>query len=162
MRVYLSAADRQINWFLDENALDRSLILNIFFQDGIVTPDIFFFISPQIERHVLGTRRQSLLAAALGEGLVAPAFRDEKVASFADALEAIRQQGIQGVRNDAAEVADRLDIAWEQGASPTLERWPRASLGLAFDTVLREALAGEEPPRLGADLSTLQNELDEL
>ena len=50
--VYFSAADRQMENFLDKDAFDRSLLLNVLFQAGILVPDILFCISGGLEAHL--------------------------------------------------------------------------------------------------------------
>ncbi len=72
--VYFSAADRQMESFLEQDAFDRSLVLNILFQDGVAVPDIFFAISTGLESHFRDPTL-TLLEACIAEGLVAPSFR---------------------------------------------------------------------------------------
>jgi len=47
-KVYFSAADRQLESFLDEGSFEKSLVLNALFQPQILIPDIYCFISQNL------------------------------------------------------------------------------------------------------------------
>ena len=144
--VYFSAADRQMENFLDEDAFDRSLLLNVLFQPGILVPDILFAISGGLEAH-LRNPGLTLFEACIEDGLLVPSFRDPSVQSFVDAIRLIRRQGIQGVRQSAENTMVRL-----QGAADRNKTFrpfvPKVHLGLTFEKRL-EILHQRESPIIG-------------
>jgi hypothetical protein len=155
--VYFSAADRQMENFLDADAFDRSLFLNVLFQPAILVPDILFAISGGLENH-LRSPNLTLFEACIVDGLLVPSFRDASVTSFTDAFRLIQKQGIQGVRDSAEGTMQRLQRAASRNKS--FRRYlPKKHLGLSFDNRLR-VLQQADPPTLGPtfDLSMSQGE----
>ena len=125
--VLLTAADRQIESLLrgadPAIAFDDNLIQSILFHDGAVLPDIFAFISS-----VLSERQSeagvSRLELAIEKGLVIPAFRSD-CRTFADSLELIARQGIQGLQENPLVVAHRLDQSLAARKQSSILSWPR-------------------------------------
>jgi hypothetical protein len=156
--VYFSAADRQMENFLDAEAFDRSLVLNVLFQPGILVPDILFAISGGLEIH-LRNPNLTLFEACIEDGLLVPSFRDPSVSSFTDAIRLIRKQGIQGVRDSAEDTMLRLQLAAARNKS-FRAYVPKKHLGLTFDKRL-EVLQKPIPPLLGPtfDIGMSQGEL---
>ncbi|MCK4670764.1 MAG: hypothetical protein KAT43_06185 [Nanoarchaeota archaeon] len=152
--VYLSVADRQIESFLSPGGFERSLVLNVLFQSSIVLPDIFFFISGEVERHVLDSGPQSLLEACIERNIVRPAFRDGTCSSFLDALNIIKGNGnstraIQGVRESAEELARRLSRVTENPSFKPFV-WPR-EIGEDFAKLIQTCLTTDSVPEVGSE-----------
>jgi hypothetical protein len=154
-RVYLSAADRQLENFLDEEAFDRSLFLNILFQNQVLVVDILYVISAGVERH-LDHSNETLLEAAIRHGFVVSSLRSGS--SFSDAYNAIKGQKIQGVRNSAASTIIRLERAAEQARDKFQYINPKVHLATTFEEQLRGALQREEPPILGPQFGEGQHQ----
>jgi len=127
--VLLTAADRQIESLLRGNdpatAFDDNLIQAILFYDGAVLPDIFAFISSVVSERQ-AKPGLSLLELAIRHGLVIPAFRSS-CGTFAESLDVIKRQRIQGLQKNAAATAHRLDKSLEkspQHDSVRFFNWP--------------------------------------
>jgi hypothetical protein len=164
--VYFSVADRQLEPFLDAHAFERSLVLDVLFQPGILIPDIFCYISRGLERHVLKSGRQSLFEACLAKNLVIPAFR-ARVRSFQEALAVIRGEGdparaIQGVLGSANAVADRLQFAADVNPDFSPAYWPEHDIGGKFEQVVERYLSRAEPPEIESGSGIDQEELKKL
>jgi hypothetical protein len=159
--VYLSAADRQLETYLDSDAFDRSLLLNILFQPGVLIPDIFFFISAGVVKH-LQQERLTLLEAALQQGHVVPSFSDPPTTSFRRALENKKRDGILGLRQDAHETALRLDAALDRAPGFKPAYWPESNVGEGYQRLAVQLLAADEAPRLPPSSGISQERLVEL
>ena len=168
-RVYFSVADRQLENFLDEDAFERSLLLNALFQPAILIPDVFFFISRGLERHILESPTpQSLLEACIANGVVIPAFRNPSCSSFNEALYIIRGKGdpkraIRGLRDPQSNdrLADRLQVA-ARSKDFSLAYWPQHDVGEKFDQVIERYLSRPEPPQADMYLGINQKYLNTL
>lgn len=156
--AYFAVADRQLRPFIRSptRAFEESLFDNLALQpSGLLVPDILFFISPEVETHMMAAEKRqgglSLLEAAVGRGKVVPAFRDESDRTFKAALTTIRKQGIQGVLNNADWVANRLDHAAKNRDAFRLHSWKRKDTGVAFKTFLEGTLGAKNPPSVPKD-----------
>jgi hypothetical protein len=160
--VYFSVADGQLENFLDKDAFDRSLLLNAFFQPGILIPDIFCFISHGLEQHIIKRPRQSLFEACVANGIVIPAFRDRACSSFQEALHLCRELGIQGIRESSDRIAHRLQLAWKSSRDIAPAYWPQHDVGDKFDQIITRCLACPEPPQADAESGISQQQLSRL
>ena len=165
-KVYLSSADASLETYLGQSAFDRSLLLNLLFQPGVLVPDIFCFISIGLSKH-LERRELSLFEAALQQGLVVPAFRSPAISSFESALEVVEgsgdpEQRIYGIHSQARRVASRLDQAMKFGKGCKPEYWPSVDLGERFQHVVEKYLQTSDPPPLPQGCSLQQEDLNAL
>lgn len=168
-RVYFSVADRQLENFLNEDAFERSLLLNALFQPAILIPDVFFFISRGLERHIFeSSTPQSLLEACIANGVVIPAFRNPSCSSFNEALYIIRGKGdpkraIRGLRDPQSNdrIANRLQVA-ARSKDFLLAYWPQHDVGEKFDQVIERYLVRPEPPQADMYLGINQKYLNTL
>lgn len=156
--VYFSAADRQMENFLDKDAFDRSLLLNVLFQAGILVPDILFCISRGLEAH-LQNPNLTLFEACIEDGIIVPSFRSARAASFVEAFRLIQQQEIQGVRESAERTMRRLQCAAERNKAFRPSVW-KEHVGSTFDKRLM-LLQSNAPPIIGPTfgMSMSQGEL---
>src|SRR2546423_3361498 len=99
-----SAADRQMESFLSfgflRSAFEESLLNNLLFEEYIVVPDIFYFISGGLDEHIKARSQANsvgLLEAGLSEGFEIPAFRSPGTTSFREAFDLILDSGIAGL-----------------------------------------------------------------
>lgn len=155
--VYFSVSDRQLENFFEQettlqDAFEKSLLLNSLFQQGIVIPDIFCFISTGLGHHIKksGTKK-TLLEACVESNILIPAFRYRSVSSFPEALNIVRGKGdpdraIQGLQEDAEEIAYRLQIAADANPSFSPMYWPPHDVGEQFDKVVEKYLVDPELP----------------
>jgi len=153
--VYLSAADRQLEGYLDEAAFERSLLLNILFQPRVLIPDIFFFISTGVAKH-LGRPHLTLLEAGLQTGDIVPSFRDPSITTFGRALKVVKGEGdrnraILGIRHDAEATAKRLDEAIERAAAFRPAYWPQTSVAEGYERLAVRLLMVDDPPGLPSE-----------
>lgn len=165
-KIYLSAADRNLETYLDEGAFERSLLLDLLFQSGVLVPDIFFFISDGIARH-LHESRLTLLEAGLQSGDVVPSFRNRNTSDFANALHIVKGAGdktraILGIRDDADNTARRLDTALRGATKFAPTYWPEWNVGCCFQKRIEQLLSGSAVPRLPADEDFLRDRLAEI
>ena len=163
--VYFSCADRQLESYLDKGAFERSLLVDILFQDGVLIPDIFFFISSGVAHH-LDKPTESLLEAGLRSGDIIPSFRG-KTSCFADALRVAKgtgdpQQAILGIRDDADAIANRLDVTVANTRNFAPACWPEWDLGLCFQRRIEKYLANTAPPSLPDNCGIPQDRMIEL
>jgi hypothetical protein len=130
--IYFSAADRQATRFQGKDAVRRTLLLSLLFQQKIVVPDIFFFICQDFFE--LAKDPDSLLSAGLEEGHIRPAFRIDDIAEelFKRSLTLIESQGIRGLleRDQRKMLAAYLDNCVQraiEGKSYSRVVWPEES-----------------------------------
>jgi hypothetical protein len=155
--VYFSAVDGGIEHLVSTNSelFMRSLIYNLFFQEGgLVVPDVFFFNCEPLIRHVQ-SKDSPIFTRALERGLIIPAFRDERTESFRSALGSVSGAQIRGIEQsqfrqqstNPEAFARKLDNAIQRGhrrmsASALRPRrivWPD-DMGGTFATTLRQTL----------------------
>ena len=167
-RVYFSVADGLLESFLDKRAFERSLVLNALFQPAILIPDVFFFNSLGVERHVLESSRQSFLEACIASGVAIPAFREPTCSSFVGALEILRGGGdpnraIKKLRDPRSNdrLANRLQVA-ANASGFLVAYWPKRNMGEQFDQVIKQYLACRKPPQVDASFGINQDDLDRL
>jgi len=165
-RVYLSSADLQLESYLDADSFERNLLTNLLFQPGVLVPDIFFFISAGIAQHLSGSN-MTLLEAGLRKGEVIASFRDKSIGSFTDALRVAMGNGdernaILGIRDDAKEIAHRLDAVLDNKSDFTPEYWPEHSIGSRFQMRIETLLANGPAPRLPDNIDIPQTEMEQL
>lgn len=144
--TYLSAADPALEGFLDKDAFERSLLLNILFQPRVLVTDSAVFASHFIEQHVLQDPRRSLFEAGIASGIVVPAFRDRSSASFMNALDIVRVASLRGMLDSGEELARRLQFAAESNTSFSPIYWPQHSVGVKFAELVERSLMQSEPP----------------
>ena len=77
-KVFFSAADRQLESYISFDKFEKSLYANVLFDEGVVIPDIFMFISKHLEDHIAENGGKSFFESALENGYVIPSFRDPK------------------------------------------------------------------------------------
>jgi hypothetical protein len=144
--VYFSASDRQLESYLDKKSFSQSLVKNICFQDSVLIPDIFFFISGPLAEHLHSSSQLTLLEAGIIEGEILPAFRVKGTSNFSDALKIIRKVPIRGVREDAEDTARRLDRAIS--SKTKIQPWPDWHVGERYAETLRKHLMADSPPAI--------------
>src|SRR5687768_9576026 len=83
-KVYCGAADRQMEGFFTPKTFDDQFLSALLFHGNLVIPDVFFFISSNLEEAIIGKGLKHVLPA-LRRGLIVPAFREET--SFRQILE---------------------------------------------------------------------------
>ncbi len=164
--VYLSAADRQLETYLDDGAFERSLVLNLLLQPGILIPDSFFFASGGIARH-LCNKSLTLLEAGLQTGVVMPSFRDKDCKDFGRALAVVRGTGdgsrpLRGIREDAEATAKRLDSALTRTTQFRCGNWPEGNVSEGYEHLVRTILMATDPPLLPGGCGVQQHTLGEL
>lgn len=161
-------ADRQLEyWFGNRatSAFETSLILNLLFEDKILVPDIFVFISHSLSEHVKRAENsgtESLFEAALASGVIVPALRGH-AGSFTQALQVIvgleqNPKAIQGVIDGSTELAARLDHTTKGAILPV--SWPGFDVGEAYESTVRRYLMRDNAPRILPNLGINQSELD--
>src|ERR1017187_5795093 len=144
--VYFASSDRQMEAFARPVIFDQSLVFNVLFESQILIPDIYFFVSRNIEAHWRASQRLTLLEAALQEGIAVPAFREGS--DFQTALRGIFNQGIGNVLPTARDTADRLQTACERSPRFTSVLWPD-NVGGGFDAAVLGALQAPSLPEAG-------------
>ena len=143
--VYLSASDRQGEAFIYPDRLrelfDTSLMTNILFEAGAVMPDIFYFISTAVWEHLQRARREdrkSFMEAAIENGFLLAAFRDQACDTFDSAYRQIKDTNVRGTRQDidCRHVVRMLDRAFASGRDAGKAwacYWPTHSVGEKFE-----------------------------
>jgi hypothetical protein len=145
--VCLAAADRQLESYLDKDAFERSLVMNVLFQPCVLIPDIFLFISDGIAKH-LKEQNLTLLEAGLESGDIVPSFRDKQTSTFSLALDVLRRQKILGIRDDAKNTAMRLDKALDRATTVNATYWPEYSVAEEYERLAVRLLRADDPPAL--------------
>lgn len=163
--VYFSAADRQMESFLDDQAFDRSLLLNILFQDGLLIPDIFCFSSKGLEKHLRGRASQSLFEVCIKHGLVVPTFRGQGTSSFQETLDIIEAGGdgaaaIHGVLPSARSTAFRLQEAADCNQAFAPAASTRFDLRRSYDDLMTRKLKSEAAPIVDYFAGISQQDVD--
>lgn len=147
--TYFSVADRQMESLTRANLVFvRSLLDNIlFYPNSLVIPDVYFIVSQPLATHVLTQGgSDSFLAACVAEGLIVPAFRNGADGTFQGALNAIKDDRIQGIRVETAtEVTAALHVASMNGSRFRPITWPH-ELGVRFEREIRDQLARPTTP----------------
>lgn len=142
--VIFSIADGNSTFFVEspDRKFRSSLVHNLLFEERIIIPDSFFFVSPQLRDHILNSDEQSLLEVAVSKRLIVPAFRSRSYASYRRLLQGLQESGICGLLRDTAElIAGRLDHASNDNPDPV--EWPQG-VGRAYEALVREYYASEE------------------
>jgi hypothetical protein len=140
--VYFGLADRQLEqlWGKDSIAFQRTLLWNLLFQQGLVIPDVFLFISHCVEDEVLNNHVNSHFVSALDEGRLVVAARSN-FKSFAQLRNHIKETGITGFRPDSEELAKILD---NKGIIPKTIPWA-SNTGGQYASLLKQVLQQSEP-----------------
>jgi hypothetical protein len=172
--VYFSAADRQTEFFVAPGLLqgefERSLIHSLLFNDAILIPDIFYFISHGLSAHIkshIGQATVGLLEAATSAGTAIPSFRNADIGSFNQANDACDAMGIRGLLDDTTRhlVVHRLDTALQKGrdaGNAVVTTWPTHSVGERYGERLQQLLRPDLRPD-GQDYPPVRSpELDEV
>jgi hypothetical protein len=156
--LYLSATDGGIEHSInrDPKIFWNSFVYNFLFTEGgVVIPDVFFFNNKFIIEHLAGRDAKTwpLLLAALDQGKVIPAFRQEGTESFQEALSIIGTHQIMGVERAQYELwntspyklAERLDDAVRDENGPTRIEWP-SDMGSRFGAFITSLFGQESLP----------------
>jgi len=114
-KIFFSVADRQLEPYITFDKFEKSLFANILFDEGIVIPDIFIFVSKHIEDHITRSISKSFFESALEKGYIIPSFRDPQKFDFLDALNVVRggnnpNAAILGIQENADLIAQRLQL----------------------------------------------------
>ena len=163
--VYFSAADRQLESFLDDEAFERSLMLNILFQEGLLIPDIFCFESKYLESHLSTRGSGSLFETGIKHGLVVPTFRGQGTSSFTEDLEIIEAAGggtspVRGVLDNARSIAERLQAAADRNKSFEPATLPQFDLARNYDKLITDKLSNDDPPNVDQSSGITQQDVD--
>ncbi len=140
-RIYFAAADSHS--FMDSSAFYKALVLSSLFHGDLVIPDVYFFIGSACPDAFLSER--SLALELLKSGHLQPWFRTETHGSFITSIKDIKQSGILGLREDAAQIAEYLERSVIEHDSYKFGYWGQIA-GASFDRVVRNFLEREEPP----------------
>jgi hypothetical protein len=144
-QTYFSAADRQMEVFLQKGSFYRHLVFSMLFQGDLIVPDIFFYISNNI-RNLAEDEKQPLLLSALTEGMIVPSFRSDVEGSFVRNLAEIRDQSIQGVLYESERLAQILDKSVANSRHYAYTHWPNETLSEGYEQVVRKTLLASDPP----------------
>ncbi len=160
--TYLSIADRQMEALTNTPAgFVKSMIYRVLFcREKLLIPDIYFFISKQIAKHVLNDGgSHSFLATCIEKGHVIPAFRQSTEIGFLNARKEIQTTDIQGVRKDTAEeVALALEVAADRAVDFKYKVWP-GDLGLGFQHDLYRLLVTPDMPPTTMEVAGLSQDV---
>lgn len=121
--ILLSMLDRQTEGDLTAEEFEDRLVHHVLFTPRLYAPDIFFFISGHLGKHLRRPGRlpgESLFARAVKQNLIVPAFRDADPErwTFADAYEKLKDQA--AVRREDAQLLVNGMRGWkgtEKGAA---------------------------------------------
>ncbi len=151
-QVYFGAGDRQMEAFLDRDAFRRSLVYGVLFHGDLVIPDIYLYNSTRLDELLnsdpYGWR---FLLHCVRNGAVIPAFRRDTKGSFRANLEDIQRDGIQGVHDRAADIADKLQEA-VKGKRLHYLVWPAQPFSVGYKATVERVLLASDIPAGAARL----------
>jgi hypothetical protein len=161
-QVYFSALDRQMESFLDSEALQRSLVYGVLFHGDLIIPDIYLYASLQLATLIQANApTRKFLQCCLKNGAIVPAFRKDPKGNFHDNLNHIRSGGIQSIHAEADSIAGALQEA-VHGKKLHYRLWPRKPLSVGYKTTVERALLGETLPSDATHLAKFWEQTAEL
>jgi hypothetical protein len=147
LKTFFAAADRRLSANMSDDKFDQIFVRSLLFLPGLVIPDVFFFISNHIARHLKpGRGTKTLFEQSVCNGLIVPAFR-QPAEDFEQVREYLRRQGIYGLLPDdvTERVANRLSAAVEYRPVNHI-LWGRR-FGESYDKLLSLTLENREKPQ---------------
>src|SRR5579859_2000614 len=139
--VYFGTPDRQMEPFLNEDELLRSLVYGVLFQGDLVIPDSLFYLSERFAYLIRGPATMPFIRSAVRNGAIIPAFR-RPAECFRDNLRHIEDNRVSGILNQADELAGILDGAI-RGVRLNPRIWPEQSVSVGFREMLQRCLLDE-------------------
>ncbi|RYC52722.1 hypothetical protein [Flagellimonas olearia] len=150
--ILFNAADNMMANSINQYEFDKSLLLNILFQDKLILHEAYYFGSENLIRHLNNDKVSvTLFEAASKAGLIIPAYRDEKTSTLEDVyknMEEIYSGNHSGfnplldkhTRNTLFSISEKLSL------DNHTFYWPKTneagfSLGESYFALLKEQLS---------------------
>jgi hypothetical protein len=137
LEVFFGACDHEMEHFMSVNEFKQGLIREILLHGDVVIPDNALYTSNYLETLATpaSSRFAQFVGACIRRGAFVPAFRSESGGSFERNLIHIREQGIQGV----GENADRMCSFFEgaaKGERLYYRIWPSKPFSVGFKSLI--------------------------
>lgn len=153
--ILFNAADNMMSNSINQYEFDKSLLLNILFQDKLILHEAYYFGSENLINHLNNDKVSiTLFEAASKSGLIIPAYRNEKTSTLEDVytkMEDIYTGNNSGfnplldkhTRNVLFSISEKLSLNGDTFY------WPKAdengnSLGESYFELVKEQLSKEE------------------
>lgn len=160
--VYFGAGDLQMESFISRDEFSRALVYGLLFHGDLIIPDIFLYVSRHFASLLVDNKWAGrFIAAAVRNGALIPAFRQNSKGNFRDNLKEIRNENISGLHAGADAICSKLEEAII-GKRLHAKTWPDDPLSVGYKRILERIFLGDPSSSVSPELERVWEETKEL